>query len=52
MDEICVLMSVEEAGKIIVPVGTYKGWTLSQAADGRPISLKWTMLSLLYLSKP
>lgn len=41
VDEICSLMSVEEAGNIIVPAGTCKGWTLSQAANRRPVSLKW-----------
>ena len=34
-------MSVEESGNIIVPSGTCKGWTLSQVADRRPVSLKW-----------
>lgn len=41
VDEICSLMTVEEAGNIIVPAGTCKGWTLSQVADRRPVSLKW-----------
>ena len=41
MDDICALMTVEEAGNIIVPSGTCKGWTLSQVADRRPVSLKW-----------
>lgn len=41
VDEICAVMSMEEAGNIIVPVGTCKGWTLSQVADRRPFSLKW-----------
>ena len=41
VDEICALMTVEEAGNIIVPAGTCKGWTLSQVADRRPVSLKW-----------
>jgi len=35
------MMTVEEAGNIIVPAGTCKGWTLSQVADRRPVSLKW-----------
>lgn len=41
VDEICSLMTVEEAGNIIVPAGTCKGWTLSQVLDRRPVSLKW-----------
>ena len=41
VDEICALMSVEEAGNIIVPIGTCKSWTLSQVANRRPVSLKW-----------
>ena len=34
-------MSIEEAKKIVVPVGACKGWTLAQVADRRPVSLKW-----------
>lgn len=41
VEEICARMTVEEAGNIIVPAGTCKGWTLSQVADRRPVSLKW-----------
>lgn len=41
VDDICSMMTVEEAGNIIVPAGTCKGWTLSQVADRRPVSLKW-----------
>ena len=41
VDEICAMMTVEEAENIIVPAGTCKGWTLSQVADRRPVSLKW-----------
>ncbi len=41
VDKICSLMSIEEAGNIIVPAGTCKGWTLSQVAERRPVSLKW-----------
>ena len=41
VDEICARMSVEEAGNLIVTSGTCKGWTLSQVADKRPVSLKW-----------
>lgn len=41
MDEICAVMTVEEAENIIVPAGTCKGWTLSQVAERRPVSLKW-----------
>lgn len=41
VEEICARMTVEEAGNIIVPAGTCKGWTLSQVVDRRPVSLKW-----------
>jgi hypothetical protein len=41
VDEICAVMTMEEAGDVIVPVGTCKDWTLSQVADRRPASLKW-----------
>ena len=41
IDEICALMTYEEARDIIVDVGTCKGWTLSQVAERRAASLKW-----------
>ena len=41
VEEICSMMTYEEAGNVIVPIGTCKGWTLSQVADRRPASLKW-----------
>ena len=41
VDEICALMTYEEARDIIVDVGTCKGWTLSQVAERRAASLKW-----------
>lgn len=41
VDEICARMTIEEAGALIVPIGSCKGWTLAQVADRRPISLKW-----------
>jgi hypothetical protein len=41
VDDICAVMTMEEAGDVIVPVGTCKDWTLSQVADRRPASLKW-----------
>jgi hypothetical protein len=41
VDDICAVMTMEEAGNVIVPVGTCKDWTLSQVADRRPASLKW-----------
>lgn len=41
VDEICALMTYEEARNIIVDVGTCKGWTLSQVAERRAASLKW-----------
>ena len=41
VDEICSMMTYEEAGNVIVPLGTCKGWSMSQVADRRPASLKW-----------
>lgn len=41
VETICSMMTYEEAGNVIVPVGTCKGWTLSQVADRRAASLKW-----------
>jgi len=41
VETICSMMTYEEAGNVIVPVGTCKGWTLSQVADRRKASLKW-----------
>lgn len=41
VEEICSLMTLDEAKNIIVPEGTCRGWTLSQVADRRPASLKW-----------
>ena len=35
------MMTYEEAGNVIVPIGTCKDWTLAQVADRRPASLKW-----------
>lgn len=34
-------MTLEEAGNMIVPSGTCKGWTLQQVMERRPMSLKW-----------
>lgn len=41
VDEICSVMTYEEASNVIVPTGTCKDWTLAQVADRRPASLKW-----------
>lgn len=41
VEEICSMMTYEEAGNVIVSIGTCKDWTLSQVADRRPASLKW-----------
>ena len=41
IEEICALMSVDEARNYVVPVGSCKGWTLDQVADRRTPSLKW-----------
>lgn len=41
VEDIYARISLEEAGKLIVPFGFCNGWTLSQVADQRPASLKW-----------
>jgi hypothetical protein len=41
VEEICALMSVDEARNYVVPVGTCKNWTMDQVASRRPISLKY-----------
>lgn len=35
VDAICSMMTYEEAGNVIVPLGTCKGWAMSQVADRR-----------------
>ncbi len=41
VDEICALMTLEEARDIIVDAGTCKGWPLSQVAERRRASLRY-----------
>ena len=41
VEEICALMTVEEARNYVVPVGTCKNWTMDQVASRRPVSLKY-----------
>lgn len=41
VEEICSMMTYEEACNVIVPTGTCKDWTLAQVAERRPASLKW-----------
>lgn len=41
VDDICGLMTVEDAENTIVDLGTCKGWTLGQVLQRRPASLKW-----------
>lgn len=41
VEEICSLMTLEDAQNILVDVGTCKGWTLQQVAERRAASLKW-----------
>lgn len=41
VEDICSMMTLEEAGNVIVPIGTCKDWTMAQVADRRPASLKW-----------
>ena len=41
VEEICALMTEEEARNYVVPVGTCKSWTMDQVASRRPVSLKY-----------
>ncbi|MEM5768726.1 MAG: hypothetical protein AAGU32_10645, partial [Bacillota bacterium] len=41
VEEICSLMTLEDAQNILVDVGTCKDWTLQQVAERRTASLKW-----------
>ena len=41
VEEICALMTVEEARNYVVPFGTCKNWTMDQVASRRPVSLKY-----------
>ena len=41
VEEICALMTEEEARNYVVPVGTCKNWTMDQVASRRPVSLKY-----------
>lgn len=44
VEEICKLMTLEQARNLPVSVGIRKGWTLGQVADEAPASLKWYRL--------
>lgn len=41
VEQICSLMSLEEAQRYVVQDGTCRGWTLEQVAQRRPASLKF-----------
>lgn len=41
VEEICAVMTPEDASQLVVPIGICKGWTLGQVASDRPASLKW-----------
>lgn len=41
VEEICQVMTLEQARAVVVKDGTCKGWTLAQVASDRPASLKW-----------
>lgn len=41
VEEICSMMTYDEARNVIVPLGTCKNWTMQQVAERRPASLKW-----------
>lgn len=40
-EDICRVMTLEEAREVIVTKGTCKGWTMGKVADQRPSSLKF-----------
>lgn len=41
IEEICSVMSLDEAMNYVAPSGSCKGWTLKQVAERRRPSLKW-----------
>lgn len=41
VEEICQVMTLEEAGAIVVPRGPNTGWTMAQVAERRPSSLRF-----------
>ncbi|MBD5118832.1 MAG: hypothetical protein HDT37_06935 [Clostridiales bacterium] len=41
VEEICQMMTMEEAGAIVVPRGPCTGWTMAQVAERRPSSLRF-----------
>lgn len=41
VDQLIKLMTVEEAGQILVDIGTCNGWTMAQVAERRAPSLRW-----------
>ena len=41
VEEICQVMTMEEAGAIVVPRGPCMGWTMAQVAERRPSSLRF-----------
>ena len=43
VEEICQVMTLEEAGAIVVPSGPNKGSTMAQLAERRPSSLRFFM---------
>lgn len=48
VDEICRVMTLEEAKAMKVLEGTCKGWTLEQVAKDRPASLKWLQFACTF----
>lgn len=41
VEEICQLMTLEEAREVVVTKGTCSGWTMAQVAEKRPSSLRF-----------
>ena len=41
VEEICQVMTLEEAREVVVPKGPCVGWTMAQVAERRPSSLRF-----------
>ena len=41
VEQICQLMTLEEARQVVVTKGTCNGWTMAQVAEKRPSSLRF-----------
>ena len=52
VEEICQVMTLEQARAVVVKDGTCKGWTLEQVARDRPASLKWLRFACPFGDNP